>query len=95
MTDAAEHGPDQPITVHFKRRGVTIEVPPGMSILMAMRANRIPAPSSCESGMCGACALPVLQGIPEHRDHLLTDDCTDEIMTCVSRARTRELVIDY
>lgn len=43
---------EKPFSVRLARSGVTLEVPPGVSILHALRSRGLPAPSSCESGTC-------------------------------------------
>jgi vanillate O-demethylase ferredoxin subunit len=44
------------------------------------------------------CELPVLAGEPEHHDHYLSAQkraANRSIMTCVSRSKTPELVLDF
>ena len=61
----------------------------------AMRENGIATVSSCESGTCGTCKTRLISGAVDHRDLVLRDDeKKDFIMTCVSRAREGELVLD-
>ena len=86
--------PVQGFTVRLARSGLEVPVAAGTSILQALRDRGLPAPSSCESGTCGACRTTVLDGIPEHRDYVLDEDATDDIMICVSRARSPRLVLD-
>jgi phthalate 4,5-dioxygenase reductase component len=51
--------------------------------------------SSCESGTCGSCRTGLLAGEAEHRDLVLRpDEQAQQIMVCVSRARSSELVLD-
>jgi ferredoxin len=53
--------------------------------------------SSCAEGTCGTCETPVLDGLPDHRDSVLTDDekrRNDCMLICVSRAQTARLVLD-
>ena len=86
---------DRPFTVVLARSGDRIEVPPGVSILDAMRARGHEAPSSCEAGTCGTCRTRLVAGEADHRDLVLTDEeKATNVMLCVSRARTPELVID-
>jgi phthalate 4,5-dioxygenase reductase subunit len=60
-----------------------------------MRAAGYDVPSSCESGTCGTCRTKLIAGEADHRDLVLTDAERDsQIMICVSRAKTPELVID-
>lgn len=86
---------DKPFTVVLARSGDRIEVAPGVSILDAMRARGRDAPSSCESGTCGTCRTRLVAGEADHRDFVLTDDeRANQVMICVSRAVTPEIVID-
>ena len=92
---AAERPEDRPFTVVLARSGARIEVPPGRSILEAMRASGHDAPSSCESGTCGTCRTVLMSGEPDHRDMVLTqEERASRIMICVSRARSAEIAID-
>jgi phthalate 4,5-dioxygenase reductase subunit len=96
FTDAAEAKPDdKPFTVRLARTGETIEVPVGITILEALRDHGLDVPSSCESGTCGTCRTRLVSGEADHRDLVLADDERgSNIMVCVSRARSDELVID-
>jgi phthalate 4,5-dioxygenase reductase subunit len=86
---------DKPFTVVLARSGDRIEVAPGASILDAMRAHGHDAPSSCESGTCGTCRTRLVSGEADHRDFVLTqDERAGQVMICVSRALTPEIVID-
>lgn len=92
---AAARPEDTPFTVVLAQSGARIEVPPGVSILEAMRDRGYDAPSSCESGTCGTCRTRLLAGEADHRDLVLMDDeKARQIMICVSRARSPEIVID-
>jgi phthalate 4,5-dioxygenase reductase component len=91
---AAKPG-DVPFTVVLAKSGDRIEVPPGVSILDAMRARGHDAPSSCESGTCGTCRTALLAGEADHRDLVLMDEeKAAQVMLCVSRAKSPEIVID-
>ena len=86
---------DQAFTVVLGKSGARIEVPPGVSILEAMRAGGFDAPSSCESGTCGTCKTRLVAGMADHRDLVLAEhEKPDHIMLCVSRALTPEIAID-
>ena len=92
---AAQRPEDKPFTVVLAKSGDRIEVPPGVSILEAMRSRGHEAPSSCESGTCGTCRTALLAGEADHRDLVLTDDEKEsQVMICVSRAVTPEITID-
>jgi phthalate 4,5-dioxygenase reductase subunit len=96
FTEAAEAKPDdKPFTVRLARSGETIAVPVGKTILEALRDHGLDVPSSCESGTCGTCRTRLISGEADHRDLALADDeRATNIMVCVSRARSGELVID-
>ena len=86
---------DKPFTVTLAKSGETFDVPVGTTILEAMRAKGHQVPSSCESGTCGTCRTKLLAGEVDHRDLVLAEhERGDQIMICVSRARTPEIVID-
>jgi phthalate 4,5-dioxygenase reductase subunit len=92
---AAAQPDDASFTVVLAKSGDRVDVPPGVSILEAMRARGHDAPSSCESGTCGTCRTALLEGEADHRDLvLMEDEKATQVMICVSRARTPEIVID-
>jgi phthalate 4,5-dioxygenase reductase subunit len=86
---------DKPFRVRLARSGDVVEVPVGITILEALRARGIHVPSSCESGTCDTCRTKLLEGEADHRDLVLAEhERDDNIMVCVSRARSDEIVID-
>jgi phthalate 4,5-dioxygenase reductase subunit len=86
---------DKPFRVRLARSGDAIDVPVGVTILEALRLHGVQVPSSCESGTCDTCRTKLLEGEADHRDLVLTEHERDSnIMVCVSRARSEELVID-
>jgi ferredoxin-NADP reductase len=83
--------------VELARSGLTLTVPADKSILETIEQAGIPVLSSCQEGICGTCETQVLDGIPDHRDSLLTDaerGANDTMMICVSRAFNGRLVLD-
>jgi vanillate O-demethylase ferredoxin subunit len=92
-----DHSHDRPFEIELARSGAVLSVPAGKSILETLRDNGYDAPSSCEEGICGSCEMTLVEGDPDHRDRLLTDDevaANDRIMICVSRSRGGRLVLD-
>ena len=86
---------DFPFTIRLARSGATFDVPVGKSILETLREHGHNRPSSCESGTCGTCRTGLLSGQADHRDMVLMPEQMDsQIMLCVSRARSDELVLD-
>ncbi|MDG2113061.1 MAG: PDR/VanB family oxidoreductase, partial [Actinomycetota bacterium] len=83
--------------IELARSALSLTVPSGSTILDVLRANEVPMPSSCEQGACGSCVVAVLDGEPDHQDvHLNSTEraAGDRIITCVSRAKSRRLVLD-
>lgn len=83
--------------VRLARRGVTVHVPPELSLAEALTRAGVPIETSCEQGVCGTCLAKVLQGKPDHRDAVLTPlerELGDRIALCVSRSVGPELVLD-
>jgi phthalate 4,5-dioxygenase reductase component len=86
---------DRQFTVTLARSGRRLEVPVGETILAVLREGGLALPSSCESGCCGTCKTRLLSGEADHRDMvLMPEEQRDQIMICVSRAKTSELVLD-
>jgi MOSC domain-containing protein YiiM/ferredoxin-NADP reductase len=64
----------------------SLEVGERQSLLEAMRDAGFEVPSSCETGGCGTCQLPLLGGRVEHRGTYLTDEERQtKLLSCVSR----------
>ena len=86
---------DLAFDVELARSGKTVHVPDDRSILEALREAGVRTVSSCESGTCGSCRTKLVTGDVDHRDMVLRDDeKQDNIMICVSRARSGALVLD-
>jgi phthalate 4,5-dioxygenase reductase subunit len=86
---------DRSFEVKLKRTGKCYVVAAGVSILDTLRKNGHVLPSSCESGTCGTCRTRFTAGEPDHRDLVLSErEKGDEVMICVSRARTPSLTLD-
>ena len=84
-------------TVTLASSGVTLDVPPEKSILEVLETNGIRVENSCREGTCASCETRVISGVPEHRDSVLSDDeksCNETMMVCVSRALSKNLVLD-
>jgi ferredoxin-NADP reductase len=93
----AARGEDAPFRVHCERSGVTVEVGADQTIADAVEAAGVLTCTSCREGVCGTCETAVLEGVPDHRDEVLTSaerESCDVIMICVSRARSAELRLE-
>ena len=93
--DATAYAANTAFRVRLQKRGADIAVPANKTILETLRAHGCHVPSSCESGTCGSCRTTLLAGEAEHRDMVLSEqEKVTQIMVCVSRARSAELVLD-
>jgi len=87
-----------PFSVKLAKSNVTVDVGPEESLLEALENAGLNPPSLCRGGACGECELPVLAGTLDHHDHFLSEaqrQSGTSMMTCVSRAKTPELVLDF
>ena len=86
---------DKPFRVTLAKSGRTFEVPADVSILDVLRAEGMHVSSSCESGSCGTCRTKLISGDVDHRDLVLAEhEQAMNIMICVSRAKSGDLVLD-
>lgn len=86
---------NKPFRLRLARSNAVVDVRSDQSIIQAMRSCGFDAPTSCESGTCGTCRTALLEGEADHRDLVLDEEeHASQIMLCVSRARSAELVID-
>ncbi len=86
-----------PFVATLARSRLEIRVGADESLLEALEAAGVEAAHLCRGGACGQCATVVLDGVPDHHDHVLTPDekaSNSVMMTCVSRAKTPRLVLD-
>ncbi len=88
---------DDAFDVECRDSGLTVRVEPGQSILHAVENAGVTVLSSCQEGTCGTCETGVLEGVPDHRDSVLTpaeQAANDIMMICCSRARSARLVLE-
>ncbi|WDF42837.1 PDR/VanB family oxidoreductase [Streptomyces sp. T12] len=92
-----EDGENTEFEVELAQSGKKLTVPPDVSVLDAVRAAGVEVLFSCTEGTCGTCETDVLDGTPEHRDSVLTQEeqeSGETMMICVSRCRGKRLVLD-
>ncbi|MGP3911486.1 PDR/VanB family oxidoreductase [Nonomuraea sp. 10N515B] len=83
--------------VELATSGLTLTVPPDRSILEVVEEAGVQVLTSCREGTCGTCETPVLEGVVDHRDSLLTPEeeaANDVMFICVSRAACPKLVLE-
>lgn len=88
---------DDAFDVVIASSGRTIRVDAGQTILDALTAAGEDPLSDCGRGECGVCQVAVIEGVPDHRDHVLTDAERRDgkvMQICVSRSKSPRLVLD-
>jgi cytochrome P450/ferredoxin-NADP reductase len=94
----AGEGALEAFTVRLERSNIEVAVLPGQSIIDACANVGVAIPASCFEGTCGSCLSTVLEGVPDHRDSILTaaeraGNC--HMTPCVSRSKSGRLVLDW
>lgn len=91
-TDA---GSDGSFEVKLARTGITVTVQPDQTIVRAIELAGHRVPTSCLSGLCGACKVDYLEGEVDHKDFILSEEEKSRSLTvCCSRAKSPCLVLD-
>jgi len=89
--------PNYEIDVICTRSERLVTVRCDQSILAALEDAGVPVSGSCKEGLCGTCETKVVDGIPDHRDSILTGQdrsINDRMFICVSRSRGATLTLD-
>lgn len=93
----AEVACDGGYSLRLKRSDKVIEVAPGETMLDALLGAGVDVGFACFEGVCGSCRVPVIEGVPDHRDQFLTQaekDANNAVMACCSGALTTSLTLD-
>ncbi|MFI6390157.1 PDR/VanB family oxidoreductase [Nonomuraea sp. NPDC050540] len=88
---------DRAFEVELARFGRTLTVPADQRLIDVIRKLMPQVPFSCEEGYCGSCETTVLDGVPDHRDQVLSPeerDGNETMMICVGRCLSPKLVLD-
>jgi len=97
FTAAAPAAGDTAFEVVLKSSGESFLIPPDKTILdVLIEAGQDPL-HDCKRGDCGICQVDVIEGVPDHRDYILTDSEKAEgkkMQICVSRSKSARLVLD-
>ncbi len=98
---APKQDPDAPANEEFEvycaDSDITVTVPADSTILAEVRKVGIEVLSSCSEGTCGTCEADIIEGVPDHRDSVLTPQdrkAGESMMICVSRCLGKRLVLD-
>lgn len=80
-----------------ERSGVTLTVAADQTIFKVAEDAGLDVLAGCMEGVCGTCEIEVIEGVPDHRDSVLSDAehaANDALMICVSRSLSERLVLD-
>ncbi len=97
LSATVQESADKLFRIVLTRSGITLDVPADKSVLEVLEENGFSVPFSCREGQCGTCTQRVLEGVPDHRDYVLSDAeraANDCMQICVSRALTPTLALD-
>lgn len=93
----APQADDGSFEVELASSGQVFSIPPDRTIIDVLEENGIDIVYDCQRGDCGICQTTVLEGIPDHRDVVLSQaerDAGDVMQICVSRAKSPRLKLD-
>ncbi|CAM5216376.1 Vanillate O-demethylase ferredoxin subunit OS=Castellaniella defragrans OX=75697 GN=HNR28_001895 PE=4 SV=1 [Castellaniella defragrans] len=88
---------NQEFTVTVASSGQKIVVGRDETIAEALERSGVEVTLSCREGTCGTCMTGVLDGVPEHRDSVLTDEEKRShglVMVCCARSLSENLTLD-
>lgn len=88
---------DGSFDVVLRSSGKTFRVPPDKTILDVLIENGEDPVHDCKRGECGVCQVGVVEGVPDHKDHILSEAeraANKVIQVCISRAKSPRLVLD-
>lgn len=90
-------GSDQSFTVRLVRSDKVLTIPAGRTILDMVEQAGVSVAHACKEGVCAACEVRVIEGIPDHRDLVLSKKeraQNQSMMICCSGSVSAELVLD-
>lgn len=83
--------------VVLQRSGRELKIPAGKTILDILLDNGVDVPFSCMQGVCGACEVRLIEGVPDHCDVLMSPEqrlSEKTIILCCSGSKSDRLVLD-
>lgn len=89
--------PTGTFTVVLARSKREFLIPAGETIMEVLMQAGLRVAHSCREGVCGTCETRVIEGVPDHKDNVLSarERASNKlIMICCSGARTDRLVLD-
>jgi vanillate O-demethylase ferredoxin subunit len=96
-TSATLKAGNEDFEIELAKSGRIVMVPANRSASAVLIECGVELEVSCEQGVCGACLTRVIEGLPDHRDMLLSRAeraANDQFTPCCSRSLSARLVID-
>ena len=86
---------DKPVVLELAHSNKLINARADQSLLTALRDAGVNVQFDCGMGDCGTCAIKILEGEAEHRDHVLSDaqKAQGYMCVCVSRAKGEKIIL--
>jgi 3-hydroxybutyryl-CoA dehydrogenase len=97
LAAAAPADSNTPFEVEIESTGQVVTVGADQSIIDALEAAGVDLIYDCRRGECGICQTAVIEGVPDHRDVVLSDEekASNRLMQiCVSRSKSPRLVLE-
>lgn len=88
---------DTACEIELRRSGLRFTLEADETLLEALHRHDVDLPCACQEGVCGTCAVDIVEGDVDHRDVLQDDDEKAEntvMFACVSRPLGDRLVLD-
>ena len=86
---------NRPFKVRLVRSKLELDIPSNKTIVEILREHDVFIETSCKQGYCGTCLTRYVEGQPEHRDSVLSeDDRKNFVLICCARSISTELVLD-
>lgn len=96
FTEATSSG--EAFEVELHQSGFTLQVASDQSILQAIEADgRISVDCICRNGVCGSCETDIIEGEADHRDSYFDEEeknAQTSMLVCVSRAKSKKIILD-
>src|SRR5690625_6600029 len=97
LTPPVQVQENPPFEVILSKSQQRVPVAADESIVQALEKVGVSVLVSCQEGICGTCVTPVLERVPEHRDHYLHPEERSSnrwITPCCSRGPSSSFVLD-
>lgn len=86
---------NHPFKIAIRKTGEVLDVSASETIVDVLRARGYSIETDCREGFCGTCITRYVEGVPEHRDCVLSaEERKKFLMICCARAESPSLTLD-